>query len=229
MTNLTDTLVTVNMGILGSIVKRVTHWVSYFSHIRLIFNIVESVIWSMCYWISPISDRRLFEKTQDFSRNCKNFDHEWGIRKVTIFLGCRISKCLRRAHRYDNFKLIISNSSESLAKPYVMAKLSWQNRTWHILKNRTKLLLFSLPVPPSWVLLAVIIRHHTIRCRSIFGPRGPGLSNPTSFLRPALPMAPTTTTTPATNEASSARTKRHSWEILCFIWRQITLLWKNGV
>ena len=34
--------------------------------------------------------------------------------------------------------------------------------------------------------------HRTIWCRSTFGPRGPGLSNPTSFLRPALPMAPTT-------------------------------------
>ena len=32
--------------------------------------------------------------------------------------------------------------------------------------------------------------HRTIWCRSTFGPRGPGLSNPTSFLRPALPMAP---------------------------------------
>ena len=27
---------------------------------------------------------------------------------------------------------------------------------------------------------------------SAFGPRGPGLSNPTFFLRPALPVAPTT-------------------------------------
>ena len=34
--------------------------------------------------------------------------------------------------------------------------------------------------------------HRTIWCRSTFGPRGPGLSNPTYFLRPALPMAPTT-------------------------------------
>ena len=33
--------------------------------------------------------------------------------------------------------------------------------------------------------------HRTIWCRSTFGPRGPGLRNPTSFLRPALPMAPT--------------------------------------
>ena len=40
---------------------------------------------------------------------------------------------------------------------------------------------------------SVLPAHHcTIWCRSTFGPRGPGLSNPTSFLRPALPMAPTT-------------------------------------
>ena len=45
-----------------------------------------------------------------------------------------------------------------------------------------------LPVSPSRVLPAL---HRTIWCRSTFGPRGPGLSNPTSFLRPALPMAPT--------------------------------------
>ena len=30
--------------------------------------------------------------------------------------------------------------------------------------------------------------HCTIWCRSTFGPRGQGLSNPTSFLRPALPI-----------------------------------------
>ena len=33
--------------------------------------------------------------------------------------------------------------------------------------------------------------HRTIWYRSTFGPRSPGLSNLTSFLRPALPMAPT--------------------------------------
>ena len=38
----------------------------------------------------------------------------------------------------------------------------------------------------------LLLLHCTIWCRSTFGPRGPGLSNPTSFLRPALPMAPTT-------------------------------------
>ena len=55
-----------------------------------------------------------------------------------------------------------------------------------ILNSSAKLLLSSLPVSPSRV------HHRTIWCRSTFGPRGPGLSNPTSFLRPALPMAPTT-------------------------------------
>ena len=87
MTNLTDTFVTVNMGILGSIVKRVTHWVLYFSCITLTFNIVESVcrIRSMGYWNSPIIERRHFEKTPDFGQNFKKFDHWWIIQKVEIF------------------------------------------------------------------------------------------------------------------------------------------------
>ena len=42
----------------------------------------------------------------------------------------------------------------------------------------------------------------TVWCRSTLGPCGLVISNPTSFLRPALQMAPTTT--PQTNEASSA-------------------------
>ena len=44
---------------------------------------------------------------------------------------------------------------------------------------------------PSRVYSVHPAHHRTIWCRSTFGPRGPGLSNPT-FLRPALPMAPTT-------------------------------------
>ena len=47
-------------------------------------------------------------------------------------------------------------------------------------------------------------QHRTIWYRSTFGPRGPGLSNPTSFLRPALPMAPTTDNN-ARNERSVKR------------------------
>ena len=85
--------------------------------------------------------------------------------------------------------MMILNLSESLAKPLVMAKLNMACLS--SLKNRAKLLLSSLPVSPSRVLRAPAY-HHTIWCRSTFGPRAPGLSNPTSFLRPALPMAPTT-------------------------------------
>ena len=45
--------------------------------------------------------------------------------------------------------------------------------------------------------------HSTILCRSTLGPSSPGLSDPTSFLRPALPMAPT-----ATIDDDHARDKR---------------------
>ena len=48
----------------------------------------------------------------------------------------------------------------------------------------------------------------TIWCRSTFGPRSPGLSNPTSFLRPALPMAPTTDNN-ARDERSVLRPNRN--------------------
>ena len=85
--------------------------------------------------------------------------------------------------------MMILNLSESLAKLLVMAKLNMPYLS--SLKNRAKLLLSSLPVSPSRVLRAPA-HHRTIWCRSTFGPRGPGLSNPTFFLRPALPMAPTT-------------------------------------
>ena len=53
---------------------------------------------------------------------------------------------------------------------------------------------FGTPLlPVSHLGYSVLPAHHrTIWCRSTFEPRGPGLSNPTSFLRPALPMAPTT-------------------------------------
>ena len=81
--------------------------------------------------------------------------------------------------------MMILNLSESLAKPLVMAKLNMAYLS--SLKNRAKLLSSYLPVSPSRVLRAP----GTIWCRSTFGPHGPGLSNPTSFLRPALPMAPT--------------------------------------
>ena len=79
---------------------------------------------------------------------------------------------------------------------HLPSRLSWQNcqaachgKTEHgiFVKFKKPAILpsSSLPVSPSRVL------HRTIWCRSTFGPRGPGLSNPTSFLRPALSMAPT--------------------------------------
>ena len=74
--------------------------------------------------------------------------------------------------------MIILNFSESLAKPLVMAKLNMAYLS--SLKNRAKLLLSSLPVSPSRVLRAPgTSSYHLVR--SIFGPRGPGLSNPTSL------------------------------------------------
>ena len=99
--------------------------------------------------------------------------------------------------------MVILNLSESLAKPLVMAKLNMAylsslkkpnkfkkpSKTAVVLlaslKNRAKLLSSYLPVSPSWVLRA------PGTFGSTFGLRGPGLSNPTSFLRPALQMAPT--------------------------------------
>ena len=84
--------------------------------------------------------------------------------------------------------MMILNLSESLAKPLVMAKLNMAYLS--SLKNQQNCCRpacqchhLGYSVPPAL--------HRTIWCRSTFGPRGPGLSNPTSFLRPALPMAPT--------------------------------------
>ena len=113
--------------------------------------------------------------------------------------------------------MMILNLSETLAKPLVMAKLnmaylsSLKNQRYDDLKlirntcqaachgktehgifvkfkKPAKLLSSYLPVSPSRVLRAPgTSPYHW--CRSTFRPRGPGLSNPTSFLRPALPMA----------------------------------------
>ena len=109
---------------------------------------------------------------------------KWVKQKIEIFIGSRISKfCARRS------VMMILNLSESLAKPLVMAKLNMAYLS--SLKNQQNCCHphcrchhLGYFVPPA--------HHCTIWCRSTFGPCGPGLSNPTSFLRPALPMAPTT-------------------------------------
>ena len=85
--------------------------------------------------------------------------------------------------------MIILNLSESLAKPLVMAKLNMAYLSGlkiqqNCCRPHCRCHHLGYSVPPA--------HHCTIWCRSTFGPCGPGLSNPTSFLRPALPMAPTT-------------------------------------
>ena len=94
-----------------------------------------------------------------------------GYTKHKIFVWSCIFKFLRRAQRYDDFKLITYHlpyfsSQQNCCRPHC--------RCHHL----------GYSVPPAL--------HRTIWCRSTFGSRGPGLSNLTSFLRPALPMAPTT-------------------------------------
>ena len=107
-----------------------------------------------------------------------------GLYKKMKFLYGLVSPnfCARRS------VMMILNLSESLAKPLVMAKLNMAYLS--SLKNQQNCCRptcrchhLGYSVPPAL--------HRTIWCRSTFGPRGPGLSNPTSFLRPALPMAPT--------------------------------------
>ena len=76
---------------------------------------------------------------------------------------------------------MLLNLSESLAKPLVMAKLNMANLS--SLKTQQNCCRpicrchhLEYSVPPAL--------HRTIWCRNTFGPRGPGLSNPTSLLRP---------------------------------------------
>ena len=96
--------------------------------------------------------------------------------KNEIFVRSRISYFLRPAQCYCDCKLI-----------RITCQAACHGTTEHVnmssLKNRAKLLLFISDTPCP---------RHIIWCRSTFGPRDPDLSNPTSFLRPALPMAPTT-------------------------------------
>ena len=92
---------------------------------------------------------------------------------------------ISKNQRYDDFFLktsvvMILNLSKSLAKLLVMAKLNMAYLS--SLKNQQNCCRptcrchhLGYSVPPAL--------HRSIWCRSTFGPRGPGLSNPTSFLR----------------------------------------------
>ena len=84
--------------------------------------------------------------------------------------------------------MVILNSPESPVKPLVMAKLNMAylsslKTQLNCCRSTCRCHHLGYSVPPTL--------NRTIRCQSTFVPRGPGVSNPTSFLRPALPMAPT--------------------------------------
>ena len=106
------------------------------------------------------------------------------IQKIEICIGSRISKFLRPAQRYDDFKLI-----------RISCQAACHGKTEHGIfvkfKKTSKNAVVLLPVSQSRVLRAPgTSSYHLVQ--STFGPRCPGLSNPTSFLRPALPITPTT-------------------------------------
>ena len=83
------------------------------------------------------------------------------------------------AQRYDNFKLISRHVMAKLNMAYLPSLKKPVEKTAVVLIAGVTIS-GTYSVPPSL--------HCTIWCRSTFGPRGQGLSNPTSFLRPALPI-----------------------------------------
>ena len=105
-----------------------------------------------------------------------------------------MSKFLHPAQRYEDFKLIritcqaaCHGKTEHGIFCHVFchsAKLNMAKTEQNCCCPHCRCHHLGYFVPPA--------HHCTIWCRSTFGPRGPGLSNPTSFLRPALSMAPTT-------------------------------------
>ena len=122
-----------------------------------------------------------------------------GLKKKSKFSQGPVSPnfCARRS------VMMILNLSKTLAKPLVMAKLNMAYLS--SLKNQQNCCRptcrchhLGYSVPPAL--------HRTIWCRSTFGPRGPGLSNPRGLLSQWHRQE---TTTPETNGASSARTQRH--------------------
>ena len=159
----------------------------------------------------------------------RNFYEVWVIQKIEIFMRSRISKFLRPAQRYDDFKLIVMMIL-NLSLIRITCQAACHGKTEHgifvlsSLKNRAKLLLSSLPVSPSRVLRAPgTSSYHLV-------PKHLRATWPRPEQSHLLPEACSPngnrqqTTTPETNGAFPARTQRHSQEILRFIWQQITLL-----
>ena len=146
---------------------------------------------------------------------------KWVEQKIKIFVGSRISKILRPVKRYDDFKLI-----------RITCQPACHGKTEHgifcqVLKNEQNCCRvhcwchhLGYSVPPA--------HHCTIWCRSTFGSRGPGLSNPTSFLRPALPMAPTTDDNPR-DERSVLRPNPATFlrDFMLYMTTNNAIIWKR--
>ena len=122
----------------------------------------------------------LWKRCLNYKKNLNNY----GLNKKWKFSWGLVAPSFRARRSV----MVILNLSESFAKPLVMAKLNMA----YLSSLKTQQ---NCCRPTCWCLhLGYSVPralHRTIWCRSTFGPRGPGLSNPTSFLRPALPMAPT--------------------------------------
>ena len=151
--------------------------------------------------------------------------HWWVKEKIEIFIGSRISKFLRPAQRYDNFKLIrITCQAACHGKTeHVCSEQLNKFRNWTSLKNRAKLLLSSLSSLKNRAKLLLSYLGYTISgtpCpRHIIVPFG--AEAPSGHVAQAWAIPPPSwgllsqwhrqqTTTPETNEASSARTQQHS-------------------
>ena len=123
-------------------------------------------------------------------RNCSRWD-DFKLIRITCQAACHGKTEHVIFVKFEKSAKLLSLSWLSTYQNHLPNRLSWQKWTWHIcqvLKNqhigcrptcRCNHLGYSVPPAP----------HRSICCRSTIGPRGPGLSNPTSFLRSALPMA----------------------------------------
>ena len=147
------------------------------------------------YIASFLKDARFWLK---FQKHARRNHAVVGLNKNLNFAGSHISKFLRPAqHEGDGRRgLTEARLTEASCGITIMLILNLSSlKTEQICccpHCRCHHLGYS--VPP--------VHHCTIWCRSTFGPRGSDLSNPTSLLRPRLPMAPTTdNNAKETNEA----------------------------
>ena len=142
---------------------------------------------------------------------------------ITLFCHCTIwyAWFLRPAQRYEDLTLIEFTCQ-------AVCHFLTEHGIYVKFKKTSKLLSSSLPVSPSRILRAPV-HHCTIWCRSNFGPRGPGPSHSTFFLRPALPMAPTRDNSARDERNVHRPNQRHSKEISLFVIPKMTLFHEKCV